>query len=152
MDKTSSISWLLGADHGRCDDEFLLAERHAAAGAWDLAAQGLERFHRALEQHFAVEEGLVFPAFERATGNSGGPTAVMRHEHAQMRGLLADLRAALLERDGEAYAGHSETLNIMMQQHNIKEENILYPMADRVLASAGLAPQIRRLLDDTAKA
>jgi len=45
------------------------------------------------------------------------------------------LTDALTRRDKIAYLGHSESLNIMLQQHNMKEENILYPMTDRVLAA-----------------
>jgi iron-sulfur cluster repair protein YtfE (RIC family) len=33
------------------------------------------------------------------------------------------------------FLGLSETLNMLMQQHNLKEENMLYPMSDRVLGS-----------------
>ena len=43
---------------------------------------------------------------------------------------LAQLRAALDSRDLDEFAGEAETLLIMMQQHNMKEENILYPMCD----------------------
>jgi len=37
--------------------------------------------------------------------------------------------------DKDAYLGLSETLNMLMQQHNMKEENMLYPMSDQVLSS-----------------
>ncbi len=33
------------------------------------------------------------------------------------------------------YLGYAETLLIMMQQHNLKEENVLYPMCDQHLSS-----------------
>ncbi len=39
-----------------------------------------------------------------------------------------------MNQDTGRYLGFSETLLIMMQQHNLKEESILYPMADSVLA------------------
>ena len=54
----------------------------------------------------------------------------MRGEHAEMRATLAQLRAALASRDLDEFGGEAETLLIMMQQHNMKEENILYPMCD----------------------
>ena len=59
----------------------------------------------------------------------------MRFEHEQMRPLLAQLGDACAARDGEAYAGAAETLLILMQQHNMKEENILYPMCDQALGA-----------------
>jgi iron-sulfur cluster repair protein YtfE (RIC family) len=41
----------------------------------------------------------------------------------------------------------SETLMMIMQQHNMKEEQMLYPMMDQTLGQAGaeIAEQIRQL-------
>jgi hemerythrin-like domain-containing protein len=66
---------------------------------------------------------------------TGGPTQMMRFEHAQMRDLIEQMERALNGRDGSGFAGAAETLLILMQQHNMKEENILYPMCDRSLAT-----------------
>ena len=41
----------------------------------------------------------------------------------------------LAHRDAQGYGGLSETLLIVMQQHNLKEEQMLYPIADHFLAS-----------------
>ena len=51
-----------------------------------------------------------------------GPTQVMRMEHQQMRALVQDLDNALTAKDKDNYLGLSETLMVMMQQHNMKEE------------------------------
>jgi len=59
-----------------------------------------------------------------------GPTMVMRHEHQNMRDTLAALQYALDKQDAAASAGEAETLLIMMQQHNMKEESVIYPMLD----------------------
>ena len=64
-----------------------------------------------------------------------GPTRVMRAEHAQMRELLAAAGEALAAEDADDYAGNAETLLILAQQHNMKEENVLYPMCDQHLAA-----------------
>lgn len=61
----------------------------------------------------------------------------MRAEHAQMRQTLADLGSALARRDAQVYLGLSETLLMLMRQHNMKEEQILYPLSDRALAAEG---------------
>ena len=66
---------------------------------------------------------------------AGGPTAVMRMEHKQIRGLLADMTQDIEAHNTEAYLGHSETLLILIQQHNAKEEQVLYPMAEQALGS-----------------
>ena len=75
----------------------------------------------------------MFPAFEHAMGSSMGPTSVMRMEHEQMRELFAEMQAALDAKDTSTYAGLAETLLVLMQQHNFKEEQMLYQMADRTL-------------------
>ncbi|MBK9217737.1 MAG: hemerythrin domain-containing protein [Uliginosibacterium sp.] len=53
----------------------------------------------------------------------------MRMEHAEARELLDDLAAATQVQDTDGVRGHAEALLILLQQHNMKEENILYPAA-----------------------
>ncbi len=124
---------VLPAHHRHCDDLFVDAEECVQRGDWAVAATAFGHFHDQINTHFDAEETLLFPAFEAATGMSSGPTQMMRHEHEQMRSLLAQLEAACAAHDGEAYAGSAETLLMLMQQHNMKEENILYPMCDQAL-------------------
>jgi hypothetical protein len=44
----------------------------------------------------------------------------MRSEHQQINHLLAEMRTALERADGAAYLGQSETLLMLMRQHNMK--------------------------------
>ena len=135
--------------HRHCDDLFVAAEDAAQRGDWTAAAAAFAHFHNQMKAHFEAEEGLLFPAFESATGMSGGPTQMMRHEHEQMRGLLAGLAAACSAHDADGYAGAAETLLTLMQQHNMKEEKILYPMCDRALGAgaAGLGAKLDAMLE-----
>ena len=126
---------ILPDHHRHCDDLFVAAEEAVQRGDWAAAVPAFEHLRDQMQAHFAAEEDLLFPAFEAATGASSGPTRVMRFEHEQMRPLLAQLEAACAARDAEAYAGVAETLLILMQQHNMKEENILYPMCDQALGA-----------------
>jgi hemerythrin-like domain-containing protein len=126
---------ILPAHHKHCDDLFVAAEESAQRGNWAAAAPAFTHFNDQMRAHFEAEENLLFPAFEAATGMSAGPTQMMRHEHEQMRTLLSQLEAACAACDGEAYAGVAETLLMLMQQHNMKEENILYPMCDQALGA-----------------
>lgn len=126
----STIAELMTHDHRACDHDFARAETLASQNDWQGAGEALEVFARALNAHFDAEEQQLFPAFEAATGMTQGPTQVMRGEHVNMRAALERLRAALHARDADDFAGEAETLLIMMQQHNMKEENILYPMCD----------------------
>lgn len=129
----TTITQYMESDHRRCDELFAAAERLAAAGEWSAAADAYARFHGAIEHHFSMEEDELFPAFEAATGSTMGPTQVMRMEHGQMRSLFERMRNALTAKDVDTYLGASDTLLILMQQHNMKEEQMLYPMSEQAL-------------------
>jgi iron-sulfur cluster repair protein YtfE (RIC family) len=129
----------LAAHHKACDEDFARVEEAVSKGQWGQAATLLPSFNHALETHFAVEEERLFPAFEASTGMTGGPTRMMRMEHMQMRSLLDDLAAALAAKDQDEFLGCAETLLVLMQQHNMKEENMLYPMCDQALGAEAKA-------------
>jgi hemerythrin-like domain-containing protein len=88
-----------------------------------------------MRRHIAMEEEVMFPAFEAAAQMGGsGPTSVMRMEHKQMIGLLDQIEGAMQSGDAEQALDLGDTLLMLIQQHNIKEEGMLYPMAENVLA------------------
>ncbi len=130
----TTFSRYLGDDHQRCDELFASTEAAAEKGDWAGADEAHQRFIESMQRHFAMEEEVLFPAFEAASGSNMGPTAVMRHEHEQMRRLFSEMDQALEARQAEEYLGATETLLILMQQHNAKEEQILYPTSDRLLS------------------
>jgi len=130
----TSLSHFLSNEHTHCDDLFAEAENAVADKNWPLAKSGFQDFFDGMRRHFSHEEDVLFPAFEAHTGMSGGPTQVMREEHRQMNDVFAAMRDALARQDDNRYLGLSETLLMLMRQHNLKEENILYPMADQALA------------------
>ena len=131
----STIRSFMTDDHRHCDDLFAEAEQAMAKNNIEAARAAFAHFKSAILAHFAAEEKTLFPTFEAKTGMSMGPTQVMRMEHAQMRTLFDEATAALEAGDIEDYLGQAETLLIMMQQHNMKEENILYPMCDQHLTA-----------------
>jgi hemerythrin-like domain-containing protein len=129
----SRITETMSRDHAACDERFSAAEAAVAEGDFARAASALAAFTAALERHFAVEEGELFPAFERRTGMTDGPTEMMRVEHAEMRELLAQLSTALDAADAAEFLGLADTLNVLMQQHNLKEEQVMYALLDEAL-------------------
>jgi iron-sulfur cluster repair protein YtfE (RIC family) len=141
--QVNAISIFLGQDHKRCDELFVEAERLAARGDFAAAGTACRQFIDAMEHHFGMEEHVLFPAFEQATGSAMGPTAVMRHEHGQMRNLFEEMASSLAGQHGDDFLGASETLLVLMQQHNAKEEQILYPASDRVLSAPELLEAMR---------
>jgi hemerythrin-like domain-containing protein len=133
----SRIAERMSRDHAACDERFAAAEAAAAAGELPRASEALAAFAAALERHLGVEESELFPAFERRTGMTEGPTEMMRIEHAEMRELVGGLRAALDAGDAAEFLGLADTLNVLMQQHNLKEEQVLYALLDEALGGEG---------------
>ena len=61
----------------------------------------------------------------------------MRHEHEQIRQLINELKQTLEEHNKNRYLSTSETLLIFIRQHNMKEEQVLYPMIEQSCSQDG---------------
>ena len=129
-----TIAEFMTADHKACDNEFAAAETAALTDDWDDAEAAFKAFRDNMARHFRMEEEVLFPTL-KSSGGPAGPVQVMLMEHAQIRELLGQMGAAVERKDAEEYGGLSETLLMVMQQHNLKEEQILYPIADQILAA-----------------
>jgi iron-sulfur cluster repair protein YtfE (RIC family) len=130
----TTISEFMTADHQACDVKFADAETAALTGDWENAEAAFNAFRDEIEHHFRMEEDVLFPAL-KSSGGPSGPVQVMLMEHAQIKELLKQMAAAVALKEEQTYAGLSETLLMVMQQHNHKEENILYPITDQILAA-----------------
>ncbi len=141
----SSIPEYMTGKHRECDDVFTEAESAVAAQNWSEAKSKWQLFANELALHLEAEETLLFPQFEQATGMTSGPTYVMRSEHEQMRALVVELERALSSENKDEFLGLSETLMVLMQQHNMKEEMMLYPMTQqRIPHAAELAQDLKK--------
>ncbi len=128
-----NISDRMQGHHRLCDEQYASAEAAVAEQDWETASTGWKAFAAELRRHIDdLEEGRLFPALE-AAGGPAPPLLVMRSEHEQMRALLAQMDQALAARDSDEFLGLGETLMLLTQQHNMKEESILYPMMDQLL-------------------
>ena len=130
----STIKEYLTSDHRKCDAVFAQMEEKAGNSLAD-AKELTTEFVADMEHHFQMEERVMFAEFEAKTGMTEGPTAMMRLEHMQMRNLMNELLAAIEADDKDKFFGLSETLMILLQQHNMKEEQMLYPMAQQHLSA-----------------
>ena len=135
IDTDSGLTTFFEQDHRDCDARWVDVEELLDTQDIDAARPAWVKFDTGMRRHIAMEEEVLFPAFESATGmGGGGPTAVMRTEHKQMIGLLDQIGAAIDSEDAEQAMDTGDTLLMLIQQHNIKEEGMLYPMAENVLA------------------
>ena len=129
-----SICAYLRHDHQRCDELLGQAETSVAQRDWEAAIDNLGRFQDMLRRHIRMEESVLLPAFEQTLSGGAGPAAILRAEHRQIDGIVDRMRDAIERSDPADYVLHAETLTLLMQQHALKEEDMLYPLLDRVLA------------------
>jgi regulator of cell morphogenesis and NO signaling len=140
----------LGWDHDRLDSLLASVRGLLSSAKAEEAAGRFMEFRTGLLRHIRLEEEVLFPAFERITGQTGaGPTTVMRMEHSEIKKIL--------DRMSEGFAASGMTaprfeslrndLVAVLGVHNEKEEQILYPMTDR-----GLPPGARTDLVDRLQA
>ncbi len=132
--KAASLTEFFTADHRRCDALWTEVESAAGGGDAEDTVAAWTRFDEAMRAHLDMEEQVLFPAFDERSGMSGaGPTMVMRAEHDQMREVLRVMGNAALAGDYEELLDQGDTLLMLIGQHNVKEENMLYPMAADML-------------------
>lgn len=145
-------SWneLLTTDHETTEKVFAALEKaFAAPGGPSAAVVGmmLDYFSVYVDQcHNLKEERHLFPLVERlGIPRDGGPLGVMLQEHEQSRTLLARWKPL-----AESYARGDRTTLLplrdvfgeyaaLLKQHFWKENDILYPMALRVVRQADAA-------------
>jgi hemerythrin-like domain-containing protein len=91
--------------------------------------------------HHSKEEELLFPALTAAgVPLEGGPVGVMLHEHIQGRRsvqAMSDALARYKAGDKKAihdFAGNARQYINMLNAHIDKENNVLYPMGEKLLS------------------
>jgi len=147
IDIEASLAGFFAQDHRDCDACWADVEELLDSADTDAGVQAWRKFDDRMRRHFAMEEDVLFPAFDSRSGMSGGgPTAMMKMEHQQMRGLLDQIGMAMDSGETADALDLGDTLLMVIQQHNIKEEGMLYPMAENMLAGewATLAEQLKK--------
>lgn len=124
-DTAPTIGEALQADHLRLDRLLDLATHVAATGT--PAAEVLEDFCWGLRRHIRIEEQRLFPLFLEA-GGPEPPTQVMALEHREIERELQRL-----ENGSESVKSTLAALRNVLEQHNFKEEGVLYPMLNEAL-------------------
>lgn len=104
-------------------------------------AAGLPDFFRryADDWHHAKEEGVLFPSMQAAgLPANGGPIAVMLHEHDQGRAHVRAMRDTAGELDHpekrRRFVTAGQEYGALLGQHILKENHVLFRMADQLLA------------------
>ncbi|MBI2864027.1 MAG: hemerythrin domain-containing protein [Chloroflexi bacterium] len=149
---TNSATGTLRQDHiavlaelGRLSDagRQLTSQSEAEAGeARRVIGEVADFLAKELEIHLQKEEEALFPPMEEVIGSGGGPIAVMRYEHVDMRAdsqALGELAADLVDAEKASQnvrklQGTITHLCDLLTQHIHKEDFILFNMADDMLS------------------
>lgn len=131
MNEFAGLALRIGKDDGISDWSKPLAELRIK----------VKEFVDRLEPHSEREEGVLFPLMARYIGRETGPIAVMEYEHDQAKGNLKKFLELSIPADGSvssAQAAEIASCAIAAQEiltdHFMKEENILFPMAETLLS------------------
>lgn len=100
--------------------------------------------------HHGKEEARLFPAMERhGIPADAGPTAVMRAEHEMGREAVRRMDEAVASHAkgdraaASRFAYHAHGFVELLREHIAKEDQVLFPMADRMLSPAAQAELLR---------
>jgi hemerythrin-like domain-containing protein len=137
--------------HRRLDELFLLHQEALLALDPRLALERLREFKGELQVHMRAEEELLLPVYERAGRIQGGPVEFFTGEHKRMLEFIARFDGKLeklvadqmnLKRDIISLFDGEAVFKQLMEHHDAREQNILYPALDRVTSEQ----ERRRLL------
>lgn len=131
----SGLTEFFEQDHRDCDARWADVEELLDTEDIEAARPAWQKFLAGMQRHIAMEEEVLFPALEEASGmHDTGPTAVMRLEHQQIRTLLGEIDETIGSGDYEQALEVGDTLLMLIQTHSAKEEKVLYPMAESLLS------------------
>jgi iron-sulfur cluster repair protein YtfE (RIC family) len=131
---TDTANWLIH-DHSKYEDLLAEFKDTVAIEDWKDADQLFRLLVTNLKGHMAMEEEVLYPAYEQASHLPQGPTQALRHEHDQIVKLVEDINRVIKTRDSTHMLDCVTYLEKCMIKHHEKEEDIFLPLASHVLDS-----------------
>lgn len=112
--------------------------------SWQFYLDGVDFIRNYADRfHHAKEEDILFEALiKNGMPRSNSPVAAMLMEHDQGRAYVKAMETAALEaKEGqsgreETIAGNALAYAALLREHISKEDDILYPLAERVIPEA----------------
>ncbi len=92
-----------------------------------------KRLVKHLKRHMALEEEVLYPAYEAAAYAPQGPTGALREEHDHIVRLIVDMARVIKTRDSDYVLECLTHLEKQMIKHHEKEEDLFLPMASHIL-------------------
>jgi hemerythrin-like domain-containing protein len=126
--------------HNALGELFLLHQEALLEGDVLLATNRLREFEAALLSHIKSEEVWLLPVYARAGRIAGGSEELFTGEHKKMRQFISRFYerleemkyAADLKRPVLRLLDDEAMFKLLVEHHDAREENILYPTLDRV--------------------
>ncbi|MCC6150800.1 MAG: hemerythrin domain-containing protein [Planctomycetes bacterium] len=142
-----TVSDYLAWDHDRLDAIMEHCTKLVGENRFEEARAHMGEFKEGLFRHIEIEEQILFKAFEDKTGmRDVGPTAVMRMEHKDIKEAVNDIVKACEDKRLDEFERGKATLLGVLVEHNMKEEQILYPGTDRMLDDGAREKLVETLL------
>ena len=113
----STDNWLV---HEHSLYENLLSQCQDAAEIedWETVDHAFHDLVTHLKRHMALEEEVLYPAYETALHAPQGPTTALREEHSNIIRLIQDMARIIKTRDSEhALEGLVHLENHMIKHH-----------------------------------
>jgi hemerythrin-like domain-containing protein len=145
-DSANSYSFQsLVAVHRQLDELFLSHQEALLSMNIALASERLGVFEQALKQHMRDEEELLLPVYTRAGRIAGGPPEFFTGEHRRMLEFIDRFKLELnrlgecqedLKRRIIRLLDQEAAFKNLVEHHDEREFNILYPTLDQVTDAA----------------
>ena len=124
-------------DHECLDASLKAARQSAQSGAAGAARAAFAEFRSGIERHMAVEEAVLFPAYEARHGADNPLTSTLRKGHGDLKVFFSEMGESLAEDDAEEFLALADTVGQILLHHDRKEEEELYPVVAQWLADGG---------------
>ncbi|MBD3297130.1 MAG: hypothetical protein GF341_00590 [candidate division Zixibacteria bacterium] len=133
--------------HSELDEMFLRHQEGLIAGRLSDALQRLDRFERLLLLHMRHEEQQLLPAFEAQRSQQdeppGLPAEVYVLEHKKICERLSEIKQPLVELQEQGQPSPRDLIAMLdlecgfkqlLDHHNRREHNLLYPDSDKLIS------------------
>jgi len=141
----TTILEFMSVDHDRLDNKIRMYSTEKLVNV-ERAESIFLFFKSELERHIIWEEDILFPVFERKTGiKDAGPTLIMRMEHIQIKNHLQEIKRKLHAKKIQDPCEEEVALFKVLESHNQKEENILYPGIDNLTSEQEKEQMIKQM-------
>ena len=128
----SSDNWLIH-EHSLYEDLLSRCQDAVEIEDWGSANLAFRELVTHLKRHMALEEEVLYSAYEAAVEAPQGPTKALREEHDQIVRLVRDMLRVIKTRDSDYVLECLVHLEKQMIKHHEKEEDIFLPMASHIL-------------------